>query len=104
MTETVLLTDHQAIRDWAAARIGMPVIKDQASLIGNDIPVLMIEFGTQTYQDNDNDGSDRPDSFGKPRQVDWDEWFELFDKQELALVVSKDVPNQRDEFHEMVRR
>ncbi|EJN01680.1 hypothetical protein [Phyllobacterium sp. YR531] len=104
MTETTLLTDHQAIQDWAGARAGVPVIRDAAELIGITEPVLMIEFGQQAYEDNDANGSDRPDALGSPRLVDWDEWFELFDEKQLALVVATEVAGQRDEFHELVRR
>lgn len=104
MTETTLLTDHQTIRDWAGARSGVPVIRDAAELVGITEPVLMIEFGQQAYQDNDASGSDRPDELGRPRLVEWDEWFQLFDEKQLALVVSSEVAGQRDEFHELVRK
>ena len=32
------------------------------------------------------------------------EWFKRFDERELALVVARDVPGQRESFHEIVRR
>jgi hypothetical protein len=102
MTETKLLTDHQDIRDWAGSRSGVPVIRDPAALIGNSEPVLMIQFGQHAYQDGQ--GSDRPDDLGRPRLVEWDEWFEVFDEKQLALVVSADIEGQRDEFHEIIRR
>ena len=35
MADTVTLTDHDAIRDWAAARIGFPAIVDTSAAIGN---------------------------------------------------------------------
>lgn len=104
MTETILLTDHQAIRDWAGARSGMPAIRDAADLIGISEPVLMIKFGQETYEDTDVSGSDRPDELGQPRLVEWDEWFDLFDEKQLALVVSSEVEGQRDEFHELVHK
>ena len=34
MAETVTLTDHEAIRDWAAARIGAPAIVDRSAQPG----------------------------------------------------------------------
>ena len=104
MTETRLLTDHQEIRDWAAARSGIPAIRDPEELIGSDEPVLSIRFGQHAYEDDDDQGADRPEDFGRPRLVEWDEWFALFDQEGLGLVVAEDVPGQRDEFHEMVRR
>jgi hypothetical protein len=104
MTETTLLTDHQAIRDWVGARSGMPAIRDAASSIGINEPVLMIKFGQEAYEDNDDSGADRPGELGRPRLVEWDEWFDLFDKKQLALVVSTELEGQPDEFHEFVRK
>jgi hypothetical protein len=52
----------------------------------------------------DTDRPERPQNAGGYELVEWDEWFRLFDEQELALVVAKDVPGQRDSFHEIVRR
>ncbi|MHC1548726.1 hypothetical protein [Phyllobacterium sp. K27] len=104
MAETTLLTDHQAIRDWAGARSGVPAIRDAADLIGVTEPILMIKFGQEVYKDNDETGSDRPDELGSSRLVEWDEWFDLFDRKQLALVVSTEIEGQRDEFHELVRK
>jgi hypothetical protein len=104
MTETRLLTDHQEIRDWAAARSGIPAIRDPEELIGSDKPVLSIQFGQHAYEDDDREGADRPEDFGRPRLVEWDEWLALFDQEGLGLVVAEDVPGQRDEFHEIIRR
>lgn len=104
MAETRLLTDHQEIKDWAASRSGAPAIIDAAELAGNDIPVLLIEFGQHAYEDDDDQGADRPADFGRPRLAEWDEWFSIFDQEQLGLVVGEDVPGQRDEFHEIIRR
>ncbi|RCW81505.1 hypothetical protein [Phyllobacterium bourgognense] len=104
MAETRLLTDHQEIRDWAAARSGIPAIRDPEELIGSDEPVLSIQFGQHAYEDDDRQGADRPEDLGGPRLVEWDEWFTLFDQSGLGLVVAEDTPGQRDEFHEIVRR
>ncbi|QND52946.1 hypothetical protein HB779_14345 [Phyllobacterium sp. 628] len=104
MTNTRLLTKPDEIRDWAGARSGIPVIRDAAELIGDDNPVLMIQFGQHPYEDDDHEGADRPDQLGGPRIVEWDEWFDVFEREGLGLVVSEDVPGQRDEFHELVRR
>lgn len=104
MTKTTLLTDHQAIRDWAGTRSGVPAIRDPAALIGITEPVLMIKFGQEAYVDNDDSGADRPDELGRPRLVEWDEWFDLFDKNQLGLVVATEIKGQLDEFHEFVRK
>ena len=57
MAETVTLTDHEAIRDWAAARAGFPAIVDVSPESGTQ-PMLRIVFGQQAYADNDQ--AERP--------------------------------------------
>ncbi|NTS32944.1 hypothetical protein HQ945_16920 [Phyllobacterium sp. BT25] len=104
MVETRLLTDHQEIKDWAAGRSGVPTIRDSADLIGSDVPVLALAFGQHAYEDDDDQGADRPADFGRPRLVEWDEWFAIFDAESLGLVVAEDLPGQHDEFHEIIRR
>lgn len=101
MAETVTLTDHQAIRDWAAARIGAPAIVDASAESGTQ-PILRLVFDQQAYEDTDR--AERPQNAGGYELVEWDEWFRLFDEHELALVVAKDQPGRRESFHEIVRR
>lgn len=101
MAETRMLTDHEEIRDWAAARAGTPAIQESDPTVRNS-SVLRLVFGQQAYIDTDQ--PERPETTGGLELVEWDEWFALFDERELALVVSKEVPGQRDEFHEIVRR
>lgn len=100
MTNTIMLVDHEAIRDWAAARAGSPAIQEATS--AGDEQVLRIVFGQHAYEDEDR--PERSEATGGIELVDWDEWFALFDKRRLALVVPEDVPGVRDEFHELVRR
>jgi hypothetical protein len=100
MADTVTLTDHETIRDWAAARAGFPAIIDASAQSGTQ-PVLRIVFDQQAYQDN---RPERPQNAGGYELVEWDEWFKLFDEHELALVVARDVPGRRESFHEIVRR
>ena len=101
MTDTILLTDHEAIRDWAASRAGFPAIVD-ISPQGGTQPMLRLVFGQHAYQDQDQ--AERPVNAGGIELVEWDEWFKLFDEGDLGLVVGKDVPGQRDSFHEIIRR
>ena len=101
MAETVTLTDHEQIRDWAAARMGSPAVVD-VSPAGGTQPMLRIVFDQYAYADTDQ--PERPVNAGGYELVEWDEWFRLFDEQELALVVSQDVPGLRENFHEIVRR
>ena len=43
MAETIVLTDHEAIREWAAARTGVPAIVDTSAEPGPQ-PLLRIVF------------------------------------------------------------
>ncbi len=98
--KTVMLVDHEAIRDWVAARAGSPALQE-ATASGEEA-VLRIVFGQNAYEDDDR--PERSDATGAIELIDWDEWFQLFDKRRLALVVPEDRPGIRDEFHELVRR
>ena len=100
MTDTVTLTDREAIRDWAAARMGFPAIVDVSAEAGTQ-PLLRIVFDQAAYQDQDL--QERPVNAGGYELVEWDEWFEEFRKQELALVVAADRPGVRDSFHQIIR-
>jgi hypothetical protein len=101
MADTITLTDHDAIRGWAAARMGFPAIVDVSAEPGTQ-PLLRLVFDQQAYEDNDR--PERPQNAGGYDLVEWDEWFKLFDEHELALVVAREVPGQRENFHEIVRR
>ncbi|MHA6642430.1 hypothetical protein [Mesorhizobium sp. A623] len=101
MTETVTLTDHETIRDWAAARAGAPAVVDVSPESGTQ-PMLRIVFGQQAYADNDR--PERPTNAGDYELVEWDDWFKLFDESALALVVAKDQPGLREASYEMIRR
>lgn len=101
MVDTLTLTEHAEIRDWAAARAGFPAIVD-VSPAGGTQPMLRIVFGQHAYQDQDR--AERPQNAGGVELVEWDEWLRLFDEYNLALVVAGDTPGQRNSFHEIVRR
>lgn len=101
MPDTVTLTDREAIRDWAAARMGVPAIVD-ASPEGGVQPVLRLVFDQAAYQDQDR--PERAQNAGGVELVEWDDWFRIFEERQLALVVAKDLPGRRENFHEIVRR
>jgi len=101
MAETVMLTKHEDIRDWAAARAGFPAIVDVSVEAGTQ-PMLRLVFDQRAYQDQDQ--PERPVNAGGYELVEWDDWFKQFDAAELALVVGPDVPGQRDSSHQLVRR
>jgi hypothetical protein len=101
MATTVTLTEHEAIRDWAAGRAGHPAIVDVSPEAGTQ-PMLRIVFGEQPYEDVDR--PERPPNAGGYDLVEWDDWFAIFDREELALVVAEEQPGRRDSFYELIRR
>lgn len=101
MAETITLTEHEAIRDWAAGRSGFPAVVDVSAQSGTQ-PLLRIVFGQQAYQDVDR--AERPPNAGGFELVEWDEWFKLFDEQKLALVVGKERPGVHESSHQIVKR
>ncbi|TKT79041.1 hypothetical protein [Aquamicrobium sp. LC103] len=100
MAETVTLTDHDEVRDWAAARAGSPVVID-TSPEGGTQPMLNIVFDQASYEDQDT--AERPENAGGFELVEWDEWFKLFDAHGLALVVNRDEPGRRDNSFRLVK-
>ena len=68
MAETVTLTDHEAIRGWAAARAGFPAIVDVSPESGTQ-PMLRIVLGQEAYADNDR--AERPVNAGGYELVEW---------------------------------
>jgi hypothetical protein len=101
MAKTVILTGHEAIRDWAAGRAGHPAIIDVSPEAGTQ-PMLRIVFGQEAYEDVDR--PERPPNSGGYDLVEWDEWFQVFDREDLALVVAEEQPGRRESFYELIRR
>jgi hypothetical protein len=101
MADTIMLTDHEAIRSWAAARAGFPAIVDVSPEPGTQV-FLRLVFGQHAYQDQDR--PERPPNAGGYELVEWDEWFRLFEDRQLAMVINADPPGLLDDFHEFVRR
>lgn len=97
----IMLTDHDAVRDWAAARMGFPAVVD-ISAEGGVQPMLRLVFDQVAYQDQDR--AERPQNAGGVELVEWSEWFEIFDQQGLALRVNEDTPGIRENFYELVKR
>lgn len=98
---TITLTDHEAIRDWAAARSGFPAVIDVSAQSGTQ-PLLRLVFDQQAYQDVDR--PDRPPNAGGYELVEWDEWFKLFDEQQLALVVPAEQRGRRESTYQIIKR
>lgn len=97
---TQVLTKHDEIRQWAVARSGNPAMEDRPTGIGGD-PILRIVFDQYALNAGENQYGDRP---GGLDLVGWDEWFELFDKNKLGLLVEDERPGVLDDYYEFVPR
>lgn len=101
MADRLVLTDHDTVRAWAAARTGVPAVVDVSPEAGVQ-PELRIVFDQVAYQDQDR--PERPPNAGGYELVEWEEWFRLFDAAALALVVPPQQPGVLDSSHEFIRR
>ncbi len=84
-------TDHDEIRRWGESRGGVPAaVKETGS--NGDPGIIRIEFPGR----GDDERLD---------EVSWDEWFEAFDSNGLALVYQdKTSEGQESRFNKLVRR
>jgi hypothetical protein len=84
-----LLSEPEAIRQWAEARAGSPMLLDNPG--GHTI--LTITFGQHALDADANEGPDRPGGY---RLASWQEWLEALRAEGLALEVRDEVPGQLD--------
>ena len=84
-------TDHEEIRRWAEERGGAPShVKRTGS--GDDPGILRIDFPGYS-------------GAGSLEPVSWDEWFQKFDEQGLALLFQETTANgKRSNFNKIVSR
>ncbi len=76
MASATPVTDHDTIRRWAEDRGGRPAKVDT----GGDGGVLRFDFG------------DKEDNL---TEIDWDEFFEIFDDSDLAVLLVEDDRDSR---------
>ena len=84
-------TDHEYIRRWAEERGGRPArVKGTG---GNGDPGLIrIDFPGYSGEES-------------LEPISWDEWFEQFEKRQLALLVREETPEHgKDRFNKLVSR
>jgi hypothetical protein len=92
MTEAKTTTDHDTIRKWAEAREGVPATvrgtesgKDEAGILRFDFPG---GAGEDTLE-----------------HLSWDDWFEKFDKENLALLYQDEKSDgETSTFFKLVNR
>ena len=84
-------TDHDTIRKWAKARGAKPAcVKGTGG--GDDPGIIRLDFP----------GYSGGDSL---EEISWDEWFEKFEEQRLALVYQeKSQKGEKSNFNKLVSR
>ncbi len=86
-------TDHKAIRQWAESHNGQPA-KIASTDTGKGEGLLRIHFKEQSKSDED--------TF---EQINWDEFFNVFEKNDLALLYQEQKADGQDStFHKLVSR
>lgn len=86
MSEANTTTDHDEIKAWIEARDGRPAKVDTDGPGG----ILRIDFG-------------EPDE--RLEEIDWDEFFEIFDDNELAFLhQDKTADGKESRFNKFVKR
>lgn len=87
-----VVTDHEKIRHWAESQGGRParVIRTgRGARKGSDTGIIRIDF---------------PGFSGEKslEPISWDEWFDAFEKNRLALLISNNPRKPR--FNKLIRR
>jgi len=95
-----ILTDRQAIREWALARGGNPILMDVPDGTHNRT-ILQLTFGQHALNADGNEGPDRVGGF---HLVSWEEWFVALEEGRLALKVSDDPAGGNEAEFEFVSR
>ncbi|MEX0648089.1 MAG: hypothetical protein WEA56_10830 [Balneolaceae bacterium] len=88
MAQSKTTTDHNTIRKWAEERDGKPAVvtndDDETGLLRINFP----GFAEENLKD-----------------IDWERWFEIFDKNNLALVYQEETKDgEKSNFNKIVDR
>ena len=85
-------TDHDEIRRWAEERGGKPAQVKRTAGEGDEVGIIRIDFP----------GYSGGDSL---EEISWDEWFDKFDAQGLALIYQeKTESGEQNNFNKLVSR
>lgn len=85
MSEAVTTTDHETIRKWSEERDGHPAMVDT----GGEGGILRIDFG----EPNDS-----------LKRISWDEFFEIFESNNLMFLYQDRVQGDTSRFNKFVSR
>lgn len=95
MLGKVFTTDHQKIKQWAEKHQARPVLIDDPNA-GADDPMIRLDFPGSF------DNQDIADS--KTHEIDWDQFFKLFEELNLAFVLSDQEITDPSEKFKFVKR
>jgi hypothetical protein len=91
MASARTVTDHDEIREWVEARDGKPACVKGTGKSG-DAGILRIDFPGYSGEDT-------------LQELSWDEWFEQFDENNLALLVQDETAEgETSTFNKLVSR
>ena len=91
--ESHTTTDHDEIRRWAEARGGRPAAVEGTGS-GSDPGILRIAFPGAPESDDE-----------ALEDISWEEWFDAFDANELALVYQEQTAEgEESRFNKLVSR
>jgi hypothetical protein len=88
-SESKTTTDHDEIRKWAEGRGGVPATVSGTKRRG-EVGVIRIDFPNGPEPSLEH--------------ISWDEWFDKFDENGLALVYQEKTEGQLSRFNKIVRR
>lgn len=89
--ERKVLTDHDEIRAWAEERSATPS-QVASTATEDDVGIIRLDFPGYTGE-------------GTLEAIEWDQWFEKFDENELALIVQQTTAEgEPSNFNKLVKR
>lgn len=93
MSDTSRTTDHQTIRQWAEERGGRPMAVRSTLEDSTEDAIIRIGFPGARQSDD-----------SRLEEISWDEWFRLFDQNDLALLYQESADGERSNFNKLVSR
>lgn len=92
MSDAQTTTDHDTIRTWVEDRDGVPASVAGTERKSEDVGILRFDFPGGAGED-------------KLTHISWDEWFEKFEEEGLALLYQdKKADGETSTFFKIVNR